>query len=379
MKKEKIHVCHLVYGFNVGGLERIIVNCINSLDPDKFQHTIISLTTVGDFIHEIVHPVEHYALDKKSGNDISVYFTLYRLFRKIKPDVLHTYNLATIEYHWLALAAGIPRRIHAEHGRDSYDPNGSVKKYQILRKVCSVAIHQIIAVSDDLKNWLTLEVKIPAKKVKLIINGVDTAYFDRDACSTEDNQLFKSEDKFVFGHIARLHQIKNQQLILEAFLQAGQRCPQFLDNCTLMIIGDGPDRESLESFVAEHKRLKTSVFFVGAKTNVREYYQKFDVFLMSSIAEGIPMTLLESMSMSIPHLVTNVGGIKEVIQEGRTGLSVESNNLDSYVESMLALYQNPALVPSMSVGARTRIVSKFSQDLMMEQYRLSYRGEAISD
>lgn len=124
MNEKRIHICHLVYGFNVGGLERIIVNCINNLDPCKFQHTIVSLTTIGDFIHEIDHPVEHYALNKKSGNDASVYFTLYKLFRKIKPDVLHSYNLATIEYQWLALLAGIPRRIHAEHGRDSYDPNG---------------------------------------------------------------------------------------------------------------------------------------------------------------------------------------------------------------------------------------------------------------
>lgn len=371
MNEKKICVCHLVHSFDVGGLERIVANCINNLDDTKFHHIIISLTYVGEFVSEIAVPIEHYSLRKKEGNDISVYSRLYRLLRTLKPDVLHTYNLGTIEYQWVGVFAGVPLRVHAEHGRDSYDPNGAVKKYQWIRKISSFAIHRVIAVSADLKQWLADDVKIPERKLELIINGIDTNYYNSGNCSCCVESDF-IQDKFVFGHIARLHSIKNQMLLLEAFNSACLQHSDFAENCVLVIVGDGPDKGKLEKFVAEHSALGKRVLFTGSKSNVRDYYRCFDVFAMSSIAEGIPMTLLESMSMGVPHLVTRVGGIKEVIAEGETGLSVESGDISGYSDAMLKLYRDKTIRDQMSVNARQKIEEKFSQDIMMSAYEKIY-------
>ncbi len=374
MNEKKIHVCHLVHSFDVGGLERIVANCINNLDDKKFQHIIISLTYVGEFISEIAVPIEHYSLHKKEGNDISVYARLYRLLKKLKPDVLHTYNLGTIEYQWVALFAGIPLRVHAEHGRDSYDPNGSVKKYQWIRRISSLAIHRIIAVSEDLKLWLSNEVKIPERKLELIVNGIDTNYYNSDSCLCSIERDF-IQNKFVFGHVARLHSIKNQMLLLEAFKLACEQNLSFKENSVLVIVGEGPDRDKLEKFVAEHSELGKRVLFTGSKSNVRDYYRCFNIFTMASVAEGIPMTLLESMSMSVPHLVTRVGGINEVISEGETGFSVQSNDLSGYVQAMIKIYIGKEIRDQMSVKARERIVEKFSQDTMISMYQDIYLGK----
>ncbi len=162
--------------------------------------------------------------------------------------------------------------------------------------MCSIAIQKVIAVSVDLRDWLEYDVKIPSNKLQLIINGIDTEFFNPISIPPRARPY---KDKFVFGHVARLHSIKNQYFFLNAFLNACQCSNDFARQCVLVIVGDGPDREKLTQYTKENEELASRVFFEGAQSNVRDYYRCFDVFLMSSIAEGIPMTLLESMSLSV--------------------------------------------------------------------------------
>lgn len=373
---EKVHICHLVYSFDVGGLERVIANCINQLDRDRFSHSIIALTSVGAFIGEIDRPVQHYSLHKRIGNDFSSHFKFFKLLRKIKPDVLHSYNLATIEYHWMALLAGVKYRVHAEHGRDTYDPDGKVNKYKLIRRICSPIIHKIIAVSDDLLQWLQNDVRVPEKKLALVRNGVDTAFFDKNSMST--SVIDKEEGKFYFGHVARLHSIKNQTLLLNSFFNASEKDRKFSENCRLILVGDGPDKAFLENLVKNNNVLIDKVKFKGAQQNVRSHYASFDVFVMSSVAEGIPMTLLESMSMSVPHLVTNVGGINEVILQNETGVAVDSNDEVAMTDAMLMMFSSCNKRALMSSAARTRITSQFSQSKMVADYATIYLKQEIN-
>ncbi len=179
--KEKIHVCHLVYSFNIGGLERVIINCINALDKEKYRHSIVALTNIGEFIQEVDGQIDFYALHKKVGHNFCVHWELYKLLRSIKPDVLHSYNLSTIEYQWVASLLNVNLRVHAEHGRDSYDVDGSVWKYRFLRKAMSPFINTFIAVSKDLSDWLSEDVNIPKRKVSLIANGLIRISFSLSA------------------------------------------------------------------------------------------------------------------------------------------------------------------------------------------------------
>ncbi len=209
--EKKIHICHLVYSFEVGGLERVIANCIGALDSNKYRHTIIALTNVGEFFSEINGNVESYSLQKKEGNDFGTHLKLYKILKKIKPDVLHSYNLSTIEYQWVAFFTRIKLRVHAEHGRDSYDMLGDVKKYQMLRRVMSPFIDYFVSVSEDLHGWLKNEVNISEKKLSLITNGIDTDYYQ--PFDQNNNEFNAFENKFIFGHVSRLHPIKNQDFL----------------------------------------------------------------------------------------------------------------------------------------------------------------------
>lgn len=366
---EPRHILHIVYRFDVGGLERIVCNTINALDATGYRHTIVALTEVGDFIQEVGPEVEHYALGKVAGGNGPYFRRFYQLLRKLKPDVVHSYNLATIEFQWIARLAGVPVRIHAEHGRDTYDPEGKVKKYQWIRRLCAPAISKVVPVSADLYRWLVETVKLSEKKVQLIHNGVDTD------CFKPAEQLEHSTEVFIFGHVARLQGIKNQTLLLESFSAACQQDADFAAKARLQIVGDGPDRAMLEGKIAVDPNLQGRVNLLGARSDVIDLYTGFDVFVMSSIAEGIPMTLLESMSMAVPHLVTRVGGIVEVIEEGKTGLAVAEGDQAQMSGAMLALFHLPQQERrQLAEQARKRIIEHFSQQVMMAAYQELYWG-----
>ncbi len=369
--EKKIHVCHLVYSFDVGGLERVIANCIGALDSKKYRHTIIALTNVGDFFSEINGAVESYSLQKKEGNDFETHLKLYKILKKIKPDVLHSYNLSTIEYQWIAFFTRIKLRVHAEHGRDSYDMLGNVKKYQILRRAMSPFIDYFISVSEDLHFWLKNDVNISEKKLSLITNGIDTDYYQR---FNDSNKIHNNIDgKFIFGHVSRLHPIKNQEFLLESFELACDNSDHFRETCILIIVGDGPDRDKLNEKVAKSDTLRDRVVFTGSKQNVKDYYNVFDVFVMSSLAEGIPLTLLESMSMATPHLVTSVGGIKEVVEPDITGISLDEHEKQFLSQKMLALFENKDELNNMASNARRRIVEHYSLHKMIDSYDRIYK------
>ncbi len=371
MDEKKIHICHLVYSFEVGGLERVIANCIGALDSKKYRHTIIALTNVGEFFSEINGNVESYSLQKKEGNDFGTHLKLYKILKKIKPDVLHSYNLSTIEYQWVAFFTRIKLRVHAEHGRDSYDMLGDVKKYQMLRRVMSPFIDYFVSVSEDLHGWLKNEVNISEKKLSLITNGIDTDYYQ--PFDQNNNEFNAFENKFIFGHVSRLHPIKNQEFILASFELACNNSPCFRENCILMIVGDGPDRDKLNEKVAESITLKNRVFFTGSKKNVKDYYNLFDVFVMSSLAEGIPLTLLESMSMATPHLVTSVGGIKEVVKPNITGISLNDDEKQYLSQKMIILFESKDELKNMAYNARQRIVEQYSLHKMIDSYDKIYK------
>ncbi len=369
--EKKIHVCHLVYSFDVGGLERVIANCIGALDSKKYRHTIIALTNVGDFFSEINGPVESYSLQKKEGHDFGTHIKLYKILKKLKPDVLHSYNLSTIEYQWLAFFTRIKLRVHAEHGRDSYDMLGNVKKYQMLRKAMSPFIDYFVSVSEDLHGWLKNEVNISEKKLSLITNGIDTDYYQ--PFDDTDNKNNSFDGKFIFGHVSRLHPIKNQEFMLESFELACNQSERFMESCILIIVGDGPDRDKLDARVSESDILKSRVVFTGSKKDVKSYYNLFDVFVMSSLAEGIPLTLLESMSMATPHLVTSVGGIKEVVKPDITGISLDAGERQSLSQKMIDLFESKEELNSMANNARQRVVEHYSLHKMIDSYDRIYK------
>lgn len=354
-------IVHLIYQLDIGGLERVMLNCINQMKDESLTHVIISLTDANNFAQEEHNYIKVYCLGKKPGSDLGIHFKLYKLLRKLKPNIIHTYNLPTIEYHPIAWLAGVKGHIHAEHGRDINDPQGLNVKHNILRKVMSYFIQRYISVSEDLYQWQRKIVGISERKSLLIQNGINTERFN----------LPKAKSKqFRFTIVARITPVKDHLNLLHAFKLLNKALPAE-KMPKLSIVGDGKQKAELELFCANNQL--SSVEFLGARDDIETILANTDVFVLSSIAEGIPMTILESMSAKTPVVSTAVGGIPEVITHGVDGYLVEKSNPKLLAKAIQKYIDNPDTILEHGSNARDKILKKFNEKTMVKAYLQEYK------
>ena len=234
-KGNQIMIAHVLYKLSVGGLENGVVNLVNHLPSSKFRHVIISLTEVTDMARRITNEdVICLALGKHAGLDLPAYVRLWRILKDIRPDIVHTRNLGTLDGQASALLAGVPYRIHGEHGRDLRNLDGSRKRDMWLRRVFNPIIHRYVALSEDIRCWLVRN-GIPEHKIIQIYNGVDTIKFS-------PRTVMPEWDGVVIGTVGRLQGEKDQLTLIRAF----HRCLQWKGDSQavqLRIIGDGPLRQ----------------------------------------------------------------------------------------------------------------------------------------
>src|SRR5262245_19594056 len=158
-------VVHIVFRFDYGGLENGLVNLINHMPAQVARHAVVSLSEMTDFARRIERSdVEAYALGKRPGKDLSIYVRLYRLLRRLKPDVVHTRNLGTWDCQVVAWLAGVHRRVHSGHGWDTLDQEGQCKKYRLLRRILAPFVRRHVALSRELEEWLIAETGISTDK-----------------------------------------------------------------------------------------------------------------------------------------------------------------------------------------------------------------------
>lgn len=357
-------IVHLIYRLDVGGLERFMVDMVNRF-PSNYKHAVISLTDATEFQKQLDPAVKVYCLGKKMGQDLGIHIKLAKLLRQINPDILHTYNLSTIEYHPIARLAGIKGHLHAEHGREITDPQGLNWKHNLLRRLVSPFIHVFVAVSVELEEWLINTVHIPSTKISMIPNGIELTKFTQNK-----NVGSKSNTKFV--HVARLQAVKNQTLLLTAFNKCYQFCvANKLPLPRLTIVGDGPDGKKLRELHA-NLASKDCIDFMGMQADVRPFYKQSDVFVLSSVAEGTPMTILEAMASGLAIIATNVGGIPQLVNS-HNGWLVESDNVGSMTQAMLEAILDPQNLASKGTQGLQMMKLNFNQSLCDKAYQSLYR------
>lgn len=358
MKKPLI--AHLIYCLDTGGLERVMLNCIRQMHDQDYQHVVISLTHATEFAAQLPSDVAVYCLHKKPGADLAMHWRLWRLLREIQPDILHSYNLATLEYHPVAWLAGVTGHLHAEHGRDISDPKGENKKYQWLRRLISPFLHCYVAVSGELHQWLAEVVKIRASKNRLIYNGINLDRFVPQQQKTEP---------FTFIHVARLATVKDQHTLLQAiaFLRAKTTLPF---QCWL--VGDGPERQSLQQTAADLGLTAPELQWLGERQDIAELMAQSHAFVLSSVAEGIPMTVLEAMASGLAIVATDVGGLPELISPAQ-GRLVPARDPQALADAMLVFLADPATTTAAGTQCRERVCRQFSEQAMVAQYLALYR------
>ena len=366
-------VAHILHRFDTGGLENGVVNLINQMPADAYRHMVVALTEVTDFKRRLNDPgVPCVALHKPPGQGVRLYSKLWRLLREYNPAIVHTRNLAALEMQPVAWAAGVPARIHGEHGRDVEDLDGSSRKHQRIRRLYSPFVQRHVALSQDLTAYLTHRVGIPSRRITQIYNGVDADRFHpRRAVEASPPGWPFVAGAFVIGTVGRMQTVKNQTLLARAFVLLLQQQPALRERLRLVMVGEGPLRAQAQAVLAEGG-VSDLAWLPGELSEVPAVMRGLHAFVLPSLAEGVSNTILEAMACGLPVVATRVGGNAELVSEGETGLLVPSDDVAAMADALGTLAQQPEEASRMGAAGRNAVEGRFSLRAMVGAYQRLY-------
>ncbi|WP_153147919.1 TIGR03088 family PEP-CTERM/XrtA system glycosyltransferase [Dechloromonas sp. H13] len=366
-------VAHVMYRFDTGGLENGIVNLINHMPTDAYRHAIIALTEVTDFRKRIQRDdVEFIALNKAPGHGFLLFPRLFRLFRELRPAIVHSRNLAALEVQLPAWAAGVRVRIHGEHGRDVGDLDGSNVTYQRVRRFYRPFVSYYLALSRDLADYLTHIVRVPENKVLQVYNGVDADRFHSGSmASVMPGCPFVRPDCWIVGTVGRMQTVKDQPTLARAFIRALQLDPTLATRLRLVMIGAGPLRDECLQLLAT-AGVADLAWLPGERSDVPDVMRGLDCFVLPSLAEGISNTILEAMASGLPVIATDVGGNADLVSAGETGEIVPAADPEAMAQQIVRLANHPVLARRMGAAGRATVERQFSMEAMVAAYRGTY-------
>ncbi len=363
-------VVHLIYRLDVGGLENGVVNLINTMPADRFRHAIVCMTEYTDFRRRIRVPdVAVYALGKPAGKAPGTYLALWRLLRNLRPAIVHSRNLATLEGQVAAAAARVPVRVHGEHGWDVDDLHARSARNRRLRRVLKPFVHRYVAVSRHLADYLVDSVGVPRRKISQIYNGVDTTRFRPGAVARPS--LKDANTRFLVGTVGRLAAVKDQAALIRAFAAVLRMRPEWSGRVRLAVIGDGALRGELGELIRE-EGIEADSTMTGSRDNVSELMREMDLFVLPSLAEGVSNTILEAMATALPVIATRVGGNPELVDDGQTGRLVAAADSDQLADAIAAYVDNPERARAHGEEGRRRVERQFSLRAMVDGYLDAY-------
>jgi len=363
-------VAHVIYRLDVGGMENGIVNLLNAMPMTRYRHAIICLTEYTDFRFRIRRSdVDCYALHKRPGKDLAVYWRLWRLLRRLRPQIVHTRNLPALLALPVAALAGVPIRVHGEHGREITDIDGMRLKYKLLRRTLRPLAQRYIALSRDLEGWLHSGIGISDGKLVRIYNGVDIERF-RPADGRRaplPRAGFAGNDDIVIGTVGRMQTVKDQLTLTRAFLRLLELAPDQKARLRLVLVGDGPLQAHCREIVAA-SGAQSLCWFAGTRHDVVDVLQGYDIFVLPSLAEGISNTVLEAMATALPVVATRVGGNPELVADGTTGIMVPASDPEAMAHALLAYVRDPNMRRRHGLAGRARIEREFALHAMVSGY-----------
>lgn len=374
---QRLHILHVVRrGFAGGGLENGIVNVANRLPGDRYCISICALDSEETFSGRIRRPEsEFYLLPKRGdGIDWSLIWSLARLFRRAKVDLVHSHNWGTFLYSVVAAKLARVPIIHGEHGKTQNDLQSLGMLKRQTKSLLGRRVDRLVTVSQSIADeWASYGVS--RERIQWIPNGVDTERFQPRADQRECRLRFGlPEDALLIGGIGRLDALKNYEVLVTAFAKlAGQ-----LPDLHLALLGDGPCRERL---LGKAKQLGVAdrVSILGWRPDPENFLAALDLFVLPSKYEGMSNVVLEAMASGLPVVCADLPAHREVFESGREGLVVSPCNAETLAEVLAELCRDPERRKSLGLAARKQVVSRFSISRMVSDYEGLYGGYASAE
>jgi glycosyltransferase involved in cell wall biosynthesis len=351
----RLRVVHLTQGLEVGGQEKLLVEFARHADRARVELRFVSLSDRGvlaDDIEACGWPV--CALDEPAGVRPRLVLRLAWLLRRWKADLLHTHDDRPHAHGAAAaLLAGVGV-VHTRHWQGA----GLTQRRLLLTRAAAQCTTRFVCISRDSARRAVRQ-GVSRRRVSTIWNGIDLARFAYAGPDPAGPAVT----------VARLSPEKDLETLLHAVALVVRRHPGF----RLEVAGDGPCRADLERVAAE-LGLGGAVRFLGSVRDVPGLLARARLFALSSLTEGISLTLLEAMARGLPVVATRVGGNVEVVAEGQTGLLVPARNPAALADALGRLWADAGECTRLGRAGRQRVEQHFDVRRMVAEYEAIYRG-----
>lgn len=369
-----ITVLHLLHKLTFGGTERVIVNLLNHSTRRSKNYICSFCHPDMDFLQELRGSERVvFSLDKKEGNDFSVPFKIANFCRERRVDIVHALGWGTYIEGLIAakLSGKIRKFVFSFRGKTIEDTIGIPRRRILAQRFLSVFCDAILTPSEVSRNEYSREMRIDPRKIQVIYNGVDLKRFrpSPGECLEEKRKAFGLQmDDIVIGSVTRFDPVKNIDALVRAFARLNRNVSK---RSKLLLIGDGSELSAVRK-LTDDLGLTEKVIFAGMRQDVPICLGLMDIYIQPSLFEGVPNAVLEAMAAGLPIVATNVGGVSEIVEDGKTGFLVDPNSEDGLTHAMDILIQHKEKRRQMGQSGRTRVVSLFSIEKMVSDYENLY-------
>lgn len=366
-KDLRLRIAHVVLSLDAGGLERIVVDLVGAARRAGHQPLVICLERPGTLAPRAAELGAHVlSLGKRPGLTPGLVPQLRTIFRRLRPDVVHSHQVAALCYAGpAARLAGIAAVAHTEHGKHY----AARARTRWLGRASGLWTKRFFCVSQEIADDVRGLRVARRRKVHFLPNGIDprpfASPFDRD--DGRARLGIGARDQLV-GTVGRLTEIKCHDVLLRGFARlAGTR-----HEARLLLVGDGPRRAELETLAAA-LGIANRIHFVGYQPDPENYLRLMDLFALTSRSEGMPLAVLEAWAAGVPVVATGVGGLPGMIEDGRTGLLISPHDDAAVARALARLLDDRPLAARLRQAGLEEFNRAYHLDAMAARYEGHYR------
>ena len=358
-----MNILLLTTHFNIGGISKYLLNLSEALV--KRGNYVIIASSRGDFVSALHKSISFFPLNIRTKSELSpkIFLALPELIKLIKEkeiEIIHCQTrVSQVLAFYLSKITHLPY-LTTCHG--FFKPHLGRILFPCWGK-------KVIAISRPVRKHLLKDFKINSSKIALIPNGVE----EKKSLPLQNALALRrkyglSEEGDVIGLVARLSVVKGIKYLIMAMSDVLKTKP----DAQLVIVGEGKAKQELIN-LTKKLGIAARVFFLGAISNTDEILSFMDIFVLSSLQEGLGLSLLEAMAMGKAVIASDVGGISDVVSPGKNGLLVSPANVEELSRAIIELLNNRKLAGEMGRKARKTVKEKFSLEKMAEETEKAYR------
>lgn len=354
----KYKIVHYIDSSNFGGAEEMLFTILNGLDREKWEPVLLYhphpgiaqlIDKVGKLNVEVVPLTEI-----KNWRDLAGMVRFIKELQRIRPSVFHahlSWNLRCSHGIACAFFARVPVTVATQYALEEFRS----RKYFILQKLISIFVDSYIAVSEGLADSLRKAI-ISANKIIVIHNGINIEKFSRSTTNPNHNLPEAGDCKPVILTIGRLVKIKGHKYLLKA--------ATMVPDAVFVLVGEGPEKSSLEKLATDIGVIDR-VVFLGQREDIPELLSSCDVFVLPSLLDALPLSVMEAMAAGKPVITTNIKGIDEIVINGKTGILVPPEDPEALADAIQTCLSDPGLAQNLAQAGKIRVRQTFSAEKMI--------------